>query len=109
LFFGYATGTNLMFPFAVGATTALFEERATAAEVFRQIERHKPTVLTSVPTMINSMLSAPPEEKRDLASLRFLFSAGEALPEELYNRWKKAYGVEIYDGIGSAELFHIYI
>ncbi len=30
LYFGYATGTNLMFPFAVGATVALFSERPTA-------------------------------------------------------------------------------
>jgi len=30
LFFGYATGTNLMFPFAVGGTTALFPDRSTA-------------------------------------------------------------------------------
>jgi len=59
--------------------------------------------------MINAMLSAPEEHERDLSSLRFLFSAGEALPEELYRRWKETYGVEIYDGIGSAELFHIYI
>lgn len=109
LFFGYATGTNLWFPFAVGATTALFKERATAESVFANIERFKPTVLTSVPTMINAMLAAPEEHKRSLASLRFLFSAGEALPEELYRRWKETYGVEIYDGIGSAELFHIYI
>jgi hypothetical protein len=29
LFFGYATGTNLMFPFAVGATVGLFSERPT--------------------------------------------------------------------------------
>src|SRR5207237_5298817 len=29
LFFGYATGTNLMFPFAVGATAGLFSERPT--------------------------------------------------------------------------------
>ena len=28
LFFGYATGTNLLFPFAVGGATALFSERA---------------------------------------------------------------------------------
>jgi benzoate-CoA ligase family protein len=109
LFFGYATGTNLWFPFAVGATTALFAERATAESVFLNVERFKPTVLTSVPTMINAMLAAPPEARRDLSSLRFLFSAGEALPEELYRRWKETYGVEIYDGIGSAELFHIYI
>ena len=55
------------------------------------------------------MLAAPPEQKRDLSSLRFLFSAGEALTEELYRRWKETYKVEIFDGIGSAELFHIYI
>src|SRR5207245_2596414 len=29
LFFGYATGTNLLFPFAMGGATALFAERST--------------------------------------------------------------------------------
>src|SRR5262249_4558975 len=33
LFFGYATGTNLWFPFAVGATVGLFSERPTAETV----------------------------------------------------------------------------
>ena len=107
LFFGYATGTNLMFPFAVGATTALFEERSTAEEVFRQIARFRPTVLTSVPTTINAMASDPAD--RDLSCLRLCISAGEALPPELYHRWKGRFGVEILDGIGSAEMFHIYI
>ncbi len=107
LFFGYATGTNLMFPFSVGATTVLFEERATPDEVFRQIARHKPTMLTSVPTTINGMIAEP--GNHDLSSLRICLSAGEALPPELYNRWKEKFGVEILDGIGSAELFHIYI
>jgi benzoate-CoA ligase family protein len=109
LFFGYATGTNLWFPFSVGATTALFSERSTAATIFKLVDKFKPTILTSVPTMINAMLSAPEEERRDLSSLRLVFSAGEALPEELYRRWKDKYGVEICDGIGSAELFHIYV
>ena len=27
----------------------------------------------------------------------------------MYSRWKETFGVEIYDGIGSAEMFHIYI
>ena len=31
------------------------------------------------------------------------------MPVELYERWTKTFGVEIYDGIGSAEMFHIYI
>lgn len=109
LFFGYATGTNLLFPFAVGGATALFAERSTPEKLFEVIERYRPTILTTVPTMINSMLNAPDAAARDLSSLRFCYSAGEALPVELYERWKKNLGVEICDGIGSAEMFHIYI
>ena len=107
LFFGYATGTNLLFPFAVGAATALFSERSTPEKIYSAIERYRPTILTTVPTMINAMLNA--NTGADLSSLRFCYSAGEALPVELYERWNKTFGIEIYDGIGSAEMFHIYI
>jgi benzoate-CoA ligase family protein len=109
LFFGYATGTNLLFPFAVGGATALFSERSTPEKLFEVIERYYPTVLTTVPTMINSMLNMDGSGGRDLSSLRFCYSAGEALPIELYHRWMETFGAEIYDGIGSAEMFHIYI
>jgi len=109
LFFGYATGTNLLFPFAVGAATALFSERSTPDKLFEVIAKYRPTILTTVPTMINGMLNAEGAASHNLSSLRFCYSAGEALPVELYRRWLKTFGVEIYDGIGSAEMFHIYI
>ncbi len=108
LFFGYATGSDLMFPFAVGATAVLFRERATPEKVLELCAKHQVTVLTSVPTMINKMVQAV-GGKRSLAPLRAVISAGEALPAELYHRWMETFGVEILDGIGSAELFHIYI
>ncbi len=109
LFFGYATGTNLMFPFRVGATSVLFPERVTAELLSELIERHRCTFLTNVPTMINNMLRLPESQARDLSSLRVSLSAGEALPEALYQEWKSKHAVEILDGIGSAEMFHIYI
>jgi benzoate-CoA ligase len=109
LFFGYATGTNLLFPFAVGGQAALVSERSEPGTLFDAIERYRPTIFTSVPTMINAMLNHPGGAARDLSSLRFVLSAGEALPPELYRRWKDTFGVEILDGIGSAEMFHIYI
>jgi benzoate-CoA ligase family protein len=109
LFFGYATGTNLLFPFAVGGEAALFSERSEPQTLFDAIERFRPTILTSVPTMINAMLNHPGGTARDLSSLRYVLSAGEALPPELYRRWKETFGIEILDGIGSAEMFHIYI
>ena len=109
LFFGYATGTNLMFPFRVGATAVLFEGRATSDELLDQIERHRPTFLTCVPTMFNNLLRSERIGDTDLSSLRVSLSAGEALPARLYEEWKARTGVEILDGIGSAEMFHIYI
>ncbi|HEV2765376.1 MAG TPA: benzoate-CoA ligase family protein [Pyrinomonadaceae bacterium] len=109
LFFGYATGTNLLFPFSVGGAAALFSERSTPEKLFEVIERYRPTILTSVPTMINAMLNLEGAAGRDLSSLRMCLSAGEALPVELYERWVRTFGVEILDGIGSAEMFHIYI
>ena len=109
LFFGYATGTNLLFPFAVGGATALFAERSTPEKMYEVIKRYQPTILTTVPTMINSMLNVKDVNPADIASLRFCYSAGEALPIELYERWMNSFGVDICDGIGSAEMFHIYI
>lgn len=107
LYFGYATGTNLMFPLAVGATTVLFRDRPAPELLMDLITRHQVTVLTSVPTSISRMLDHNPAA--DLRPLRVVTSAGEALPKELYQRFTRAYGVEILDGIGSAELFHVYI
>jgi benzoate-CoA ligase family protein len=109
LFFGYGTGTNLFFPFSVGATTVLFPEKPTPEVLFELALRFRATVLTTVPTAVRAMVDHPQAAKADLRSLRFAITAGEALPSELYERWKRAFGVELLDGIGSAETFHIYI
>ena len=114
LFFGYATGTNLWFPFAVGATVGLFSERPTADSVAAAIARYQPTIVTNVPTMLGKLLDLDDERRGrgepglDLACVRFHLSAGEALPEALMRRFTARFGAEIYDGIGSAEMFHIY-
>lgn len=109
LYFGYATGSNLLFPFSVGGSTVLFPEHPTPEVVFDQIERHRPTVLVNVPSAINQMVSHPEAGSRDLSSLRLATSAGEALPETLYHRWKDAFGVELLDGLGTAEMWHIFV
>lgn len=114
LFFGYATGTNLWFPFAVGATVGLFSERPTAESISAAITRYRATVVTNVPTMLGKLLDLDDERRArgepglDLSTVRFHFSAGEALPEPLLRRFVERFGGEIYDGIGSAEMFHIY-
>ena len=45
----------------------------------------------------------------DLSSVRFHLSAGEALPPALLDALCiERFGGDVYDGIGSAEMFHIY-
>ena len=68
LYFGYAMGSNLFFPFSVGASACLFPEKATAESIFAAIARHRPTVLVNVPTMIQQMVSHPGAASRDLSS-----------------------------------------
>ena len=109
LYFGYATGSNLFFPFSVGASVALFAEPATAESVFARIGRFRPTVLVNVPAMISKMVSHPGATRTWVASLRVATSAGEALPAELHERWRATFGVELLDGLGTAEMWHIFI
>jgi benzoate-CoA ligase family protein len=106
LFFGYARDLAALFPFGVGAAGIVFPERTTVERIFALIARHRPTILVNVPTMIAQMVAQP---EQDLSCLRLCTSAGEALPEELHRRWLDAFGVEVLDGIGSSELYHIYI
>ena len=114
LFFGYATGTNLWFPFAVGAAVGLFSERPTPESLADAIARYRPTIVTNVPTMLGKLLDHDDERRArgepglDLSSVRFHLSAGEALPPSLLERFVARFGGAVYDGIGSAEMFHIY-
>jgi acyl-coenzyme A synthetase/AMP-(fatty) acid ligase len=93
LYFGYATGSNLLFPFAAGATVALFPESCTVEALFQRIRQFRPTVLVNVPTMIHKMVSHHDAARVGLAPLRVCTSAGEALPAELHTRWRSVFGV----------------
>jgi len=110
LFFAYGLGNALYFPFNVGATTILSPARPLPDVVLETAARTKPTIFYAVPTAYAAMLDVPEGPQRfDLSSIRIGVSAGEALPAEIYRRWKQAYGFDILDGIGSTEASHMFI
>jgi benzoate-CoA ligase family protein len=112
LYFGYATGSNLFFPLSVGGSAALFPEHPTPEILFDQIARHRPTILINTPKMVAAMIElarSADQAGADLSSLRFATSAGEALPPSLYARWKETFGIELYDGLGTAEMWHVFV
>jgi len=113
LFFAYGLGNALTFPMSVGATTLLMPERPTPDATFKRWTGHggsaRPTVFFGAPTGFAGMLAHPALPARNAIALRLVSSAGEALPAELGERFKRHFGVDIVDGIGSTELLHIFL
>jgi acyl-coenzyme A synthetase/AMP-(fatty) acid ligase len=87
----------------------LFDERCTPEVIFSRVVRHRPTILIAVPTLINQMVNHPDAARQDFSSLRLATSAGEGLPEELHAKWDQTFGVPLLDGLGTAEMWHIFL
>lgn len=112
LFFAYGLGNALYMPLSVGATTILWPGPPAAQNVYQLIERHKPSLFFSVPTGYGMLMAHTREGSDrdfDLSSIRVAVSAGEALPPALYERFKRRFGLEIIDGVGSTEALHMFI
>jgi benzoate-CoA ligase len=113
LFFAYGLGNALTFPLGVGATVLLMPERPTPDATFKRwtggVGGVKPTVFYGAPTGFAGMLASPSLPRRDEVDLRLVSSAGEALPADIGERFKRHFGVDIIDGIGSTEMLHIFI
>ena len=109
LFFAYGLGNAMTFPLWAGATAVLSGQRPTPEMTFDIIETHQPTLFFGVPTLYAAQLRALDESPRDLSSLRCCVSAGEALPADIFRRWRERTGTLILDGIGSTEALHIFI
>jgi benzoate-CoA ligase len=113
LFFAYGLGNALSFPLSVGATTILMPDRPTPDAVFKRWTGNancpKPTVFFGAPTGFAGMLAHPALPAAGDVALRLTSSAGEALPAEIGERFKRHFGVDIVDGIGSTEMLHIFL
>jgi benzoate-CoA ligase len=108
LFHAYGFGNNLTLPYWVGASTVLHAGRHTPATVLDTIEKRRPTLFFSAPTLYNAILNFEGAKTRNLSSIRHCVAAAEALPAEVWRRWKEAFGLTILDGVGSTEMLHIY-
>jgi 4-hydroxybenzoate-CoA ligase len=121
LFFSYGLGNGMYFPMSVGASAVLNVNAPSPENVFRHLEKFRPTIFFGVPTLYGQMLEykakqdreagreGNPNGQHELSSVRICVSAGEALPTDIFERWKRRFGIEIIDGIGSTEMLHIFL
>lgn len=104
---GYATAGII--PYRYGAGASLIA-RFTPEQMFENIQNHRMTITSILPTAYRQMLRIPDAEKKyDLSSLRMCTGGGEALGEETFKAWQERFGLEIYEGLGTTEMMYVFI
>src|SRR6266536_5384660 len=109
LAFAAGYGAMAIIPFRFGAAVSLmprFEPEA----AFQTVQQHHATVLTILPTAYRKMLQVEGEDKRfDLSSVRMCTGGGEALTAETYQQWLERFGLVIFEGTGTTEMFYVFV
>jgi 2-aminobenzoate-CoA ligase len=109
LAFTFGTGGLMVYPLRFGASTVLMPPFQPEL-MLETIQKHRISVVFCAPTSFRLMMQIPGmEAKFNLKSLRCGISAGETLPAVTFEEWLERTGVMILDGIGSTEMFHIFV
>jgi len=99
----YSMGTGFFDTFAQNATALLYEAQITDEIWFALIEKYRVSILASSPLYYKEMMHSPHAQVFDLSSLRRLLSAGEELPQSIYDYFLKQYDQKIYQALGMTE------
>ena len=109
LFFTFALSGVLIGGLRTGSTLILYDRWPDAEAIAMMVERFRPTIMLSVPAFFRSLLRECQASRAGFKAVRYYISAGEGLPESLYNRWKEATGRPIIEGIGATETIFMMI
>lgn len=107
LAFTFGLGGLLVFPMWAGASVYYPEGPYTPESLVRTIHEVGATICYTAPTFYRQ--AAPFARELGVGRLRICVSAGEGLPDATRQLWKQASGIEMLDGIGATEMFHIFI
>lgn len=108
LAFTFGLGGLLLFPMWAGASVYYPDGPCTPEAMVRLMAEVGATISYTAPTFYRQM--APHARALGgLRALRISVSAGEALPDATRTLWREATGIEMTDGIGATEMFHIFI
>lgn len=77
-------------------------DKFNGADILSKIEKYRVSTFCVPPTMYRMLLQYD-VSKYDLSSLTHCCTAGEPLNADIFNKWKKATGLEIYEGFGMSE------
>ncbi len=107
LAFTFGLGGMLLFPMWAGASVYYPSIGYTPEAMVNLINQVGATICYTAPTFYRQMAAFA--KQYGAPTLRICVSAGEALPDATRQLWKDATGIEMTDGIGATEMFHIFI
>ncbi|MEO1089314.1 MAG: acyl-CoA synthetase [Pseudomonadota bacterium] len=100
----YTLGVGLMDPLAAGATAVLAGADVEPGAWPTLIADHGITVFAAVPTVYRRMLKYGDPSVLRTGPLRHGVTAGEALSPHLWQAWRDATGLELYEALGMTEI-----
>ncbi len=109
LFFAYAVGHILLAGPRLGATLVLHAGWPTSEDIAQVIANKKPDIVFTVPTLYRNLLRAGLAKTAPFKTVRHFISAGEHLPQSLFEHWRDATGSELHDCIGATENLVLFI
>jgi benzoate-CoA ligase len=109
LFFAFSLGHILLAGLRLGATAVLNAGWPSAEAIAEVIERHRPDVVFSVPTLFRGLLEEGRAGTEAFRSVRHFISAGERLPERVFHAWLETTGHPILEGIGATEALMMFL
>ena len=92
----------LALPTLWAGAEVVLQPRFDASAVWQAVAAERISFLGGIPTMFGALLEAFDRERPDASSLRFLFSAGAAIPVELIHAFA-ARGLALKQGFGQTE------
>ena len=110
-YFTHGLWPGLLIPLYFGATAVLVRRPPAPEIVLDTLAKAQVTKLVTVPTVLKNMLEHVRLSgvKPDYPALRFVASASEKIPPEIFSRFHEQFGVEIFDSIGSSEITYEWI
>ena len=100
----YTLGTGLTDPWAIGATAVVYTGEKTPDVWPRLIKASRATLFAAVPGVFRQILKHARPTREDLGTLRHGLIAGETPPTELFDEWREATGVDLYEALGMSEI-----
>ncbi|GAA2400959.1 hypothetical protein GCM10010191_05240 [Actinomadura vinacea] len=109
LFFAYGFGNAFAFPLFSGSAAVLVGARPTPSLVGELVDRHRVTVLYSVPSAYAALMDqVGPDARKAFGSVRAAVAAGERMPWGLGERLAGLFGAPVLEQIGSTEVGHAF-